>query len=53
MDYKLILGKVKEKYEGSTRGQKMGISLLVIGLLMIVAYHVGCTWGEAIYYIFN
>ena len=53
MNCTLFLEKVKEQYEMLTKVQKFGISILIIGLLCIVSYSIGRTWGEAFYYIIN
>lgn len=53
MDCKSILENVKEQYERLTRGKKIGITILIVGFLVVCAYGLGCTWGEALYYIVN
>ena len=51
MDYKAILLNVKEQYDNLEKGKKAGITILILCFLCMVAYKVGCSCGEAIYYI--
>lgn len=51
MDCKMINLKMKKAYENLTKAKKVGITILLICLLTIVAYDLGCTAGEAIYYL--
>lgn len=53
MNYKSLFLKVKEEYEKLAKGKKVWITILIVCLLSIVAFDLGCAWGEAIYYLIN
>lgn len=53
MDCKMIVLKMKEEYEKFTLAKKVGITIFLIGLLTIIVYDLGCTLGEAVYYLLH